>query len=209
MRRIALLLSITLVFFAAGCAKAGNQDAAGARQELDVTSEPAAADAGSTTIYGRVDSIVGNEAVLALGEPQQGAKSSDQGSEQTGSEQQSGAAKSQSDTSGTHQRGSWSGNASGGASSGEAPAGAMPSGAPSGEMPAGQMPSDDTSSAQSGSTRQGRSISLTYSGETATYLLPVGMAIGTGDFSDVTVGMVLSLTLDAEGTITAVSILSR
>ncbi|MEL7601632.1 MAG: hypothetical protein AAGU77_00590 [Bacillota bacterium] len=221
MRRIALPLSITLVFFAAGCAKAGNQDAAKANQELDVSSGPAAADSGSTMVYGRVDSIVGNEVVLALGEPQKGggaaAASSDQDAGQAGSEQQS-------DATGKRQQGNWGGNTSDGATSGEMPSGKLSSGEiPSGEMPSGEAPSDkmlsgespsfNSSAAQSGNagvTRQsGRSVSLTYTGETATYLLPVGMAIGSGDFSDVTEGMVLSLTLNAEETITAVSILSR
>ncbi len=210
MRRIALLLSITLVFFAAGCAKAGNQDAAKANQELDVSSGPAAADSGSTMVYGRVDSIVGNEVVLALGEPQKGggaAASSDQDAGQAGSEQQS-------DATGKRQQGNWGGNASDGATSGEMPSGEMPSGeAPSDKMLSGESPSFNSSAAQSGNagaTRQsGRSVSLTYTGKTATYLLPVGMAIGSGDFSDVTEGMVLSLALNAEETITAVSILSR
>jgi hypothetical protein len=220
MRRIALLLSITLVLFAAGCAKAGNQNAAKANQELDVSSGPAAADSGSTMVYGRVDSIVGNEVVLALGEPQKGggtAASSDQDAGQAESEQQSGAT-------GQRQQGNWGGNASDGATSGEMPSGKLSSGEmPSGEMPSGEAPSDkmlsgeapsfNSSAAQSGNagvTRQsGRNVSLIYTGETATYLLPVGMAIGSGDFSDVTEGMVLSLTLNAEETIIAVSILSR
>ncbi|MDD3921806.1 MAG: hypothetical protein PHO41_11610, partial [Eubacteriales bacterium] len=47
------------------------------------------------------------------------------------------------------------------------------------------------------------------SGETATYLLPVGMTIGSGDFSSVTSGMVLGLSLNDSGAITAVSVLSR
>lgn len=54
---------------------------------------------------------------------------------------------------------------------------------------------------------------VTYGTETAAYLLPVGMAIGTGDFSSVSAGMVLKLSLEtaADGTenITAVSIVSR
>ncbi len=54
---------------------------------------------------------------------------------------------------------------------------------------------------------------LVYGEETAEYLLPVGMAIGTGDFSSVTKGMALRITLEtlADGSenITGVSIVSR
>ncbi|MPN52602.1 hypothetical protein SDC9_200264 [bioreactor metagenome] len=54
---------------------------------------------------------------------------------------------------------------------------------------------------------------LAYGDETATYLLPVGMAIGTGNFTSVTKGMVLRITLetleDGSENITSVSIVSR
>lgn len=41
---------------------------------------------------------------------------------------------------------------------------------------------------------------------TATYLLPVGMPIGTGDYSTVSTGMVLELSLDADGNVVAASV---
>ena len=41
---------------------------------------------------------------------------------------------------------------------------------------------------------------------TATYLLPVGMPIGTGDYSTVSTGMVLELSLDADGDVIAASV---
>ena len=41
---------------------------------------------------------------------------------------------------------------------------------------------------------------------TATYLLPVGMPIGTGDYSTVSAGMVLELSLDADGDVVAASV---
>lgn len=50
--------------------------------------------------------------------------------------------------------------------------------------------------------------SITYTDEEQSYLLPVGMSIGTGDFTSVTAGMVLRLTFDGDN-ITAVSIVSR
>lgn len=41
---------------------------------------------------------------------------------------------------------------------------------------------------------------------TATYLLPVGMPIGAGDYSTVSTGMVLELSLDADGDVVAASV---
>ena len=41
---------------------------------------------------------------------------------------------------------------------------------------------------------------------TATYLLPVGMPIGTGDYSTVSTGMVLELSLDGDGDVVAASV---
>ena len=41
---------------------------------------------------------------------------------------------------------------------------------------------------------------------TATYLLPVGMPIGTGDYSTVSTGMVLELSLDVDGDVVAASV---
>ncbi|MCE5234453.1 MAG: hypothetical protein ABFC62_08185 [Clostridiaceae bacterium] len=54
---------------------------------------------------------------------------------------------------------------------------------------------------------------IVYGEETADYLLPVGMAIGSGDFTSVAKGMVLKLTVesleDGSENITSVSIVSR
>ncbi len=51
-------------------------------------------------------------------------------------------------------------------------------------------------------------VEITYTGEEATYLLPVGMEIGSGDFSSVTEGMILRLSLNNEETIIAVTVIS-
>lgn len=85
--------------------------------------------------------------------------------------------------------------------------GNMPGGASGTNMPQGASGSSVSGGAEGRS--MGGAMNITYTGETATYLLPVGMAIGTGDYSSVSEGMVLQLTIDNDGTITAVSILSR
>ena len=48
----------------------------------------------------------------------------------------------------------------------------------------------------------------TPTGETAAYLIPVGMSVGSGDYSSVSVGMVLGLKLE-DGAVRGVSILKR
>ncbi len=126
------------------------------------------------------------------------------------------------------------------AASGEMPSGEMPDGeAPSGSMPGGETAAEGEGTAADGASQeaqaageavigqvesivgnrvvlllgeQGENGAFSAGTETAEYLLPVGMAIGTGDFTSVTEGMVLQLTVDtSEGSevITAVRILSR
>jgi hypothetical protein len=206
MKRIAaLVFTIALVLFAAGCSKSNGNKSAAATQKgtMDIAQ---AASSDTTVVYGRVDSIVGNEVTLALGEPQKGSDTASSSSLGQGGQAQTGTEQSGDSGKQTSSGERPSGNM-GKRSSGEMPSGEMPSGEmPSGEMPSGASGTGD--STQSG-TQGGRSVTLDYTGETATYLLPVGMAIGTGDFSDVTEGMVLSLTLSADSTITAVTILSR
>ena len=214
MKRIAaLVISITLVLFAAGCSKLnGNKsDKSAAATQKGTMDVSLAASPDTTVVYGRVDSIVGNEVTLALGEPQ---KSGNNGATTVSSADEKQGVQSEGQQSAAGK----------GTTGGERPSGNMgerPSGEATGEMPAGGPPSDEmpSGSAFSGEKQQdaatglakqsGRSVTLDYTGETETYLLPVGMAIGTGDFSDVTEGMVLSISLNAEGTITAVTILSR
>ncbi len=219
MKRIAaLVISITLVLFAAGCSKSNDNKSAAATHKgtMDISQ---AASSDTTVVYGRVDSIVGNEVTLALGKPQQG---SGMATASSADEQQDAQSEGQKSTDGTGNAGGErasgnmgerpSGNATGEMPSGGPPSGEMPAGGPpSGEMPSGNPPSGEKQQeSATGTAKQGgRSVTLDYTGETATYLLPVGMAIGTGDFSDVTEGMVLSLTLNADSTITAVTILSR
>lgn len=41
------------------------------------------------------------------------------------------------------------------------------------------------------------------SGETETYIIPVGMSIGTGDFTKITTGVTLGLSLNSDGEVTS------
>ena len=102
-----------------------------------------------------------------------------------------------------------------------------------GEMPEGMEPPEGTGTGTAGGGAQSQTLQVevaeTVTGEvesivgnevtllltdgtapsaqaTATYLLPVGMPIGTGDYSTVSTGMVLELSLDADGDVVAASV---
>ncbi len=214
MKRIIMLLCLLLPLTLWGCS------AAKAEQEGIVKEgavQPATEDSGAT-VYGKVESIVGNEVVLALGEPQKSTASSLEAPE--GQDAQTGEApegqKVQIGEAPEGQKvqiGEAQTDASGKKitfGEGERPSGKTFSS--SGERSGGQMPSGgkDVQSIQASgnSGGMGRSVSLDYTGEKAKYLLPVGMAIGSGDFSNVSKGMVLALSLNGEGTITAVRIIA-
>ena len=198
-RIIMLLLCLLLPLAMWGCSSAK------AEQEGMVNQEGAELNTqiGDDTVYGKVESIVGNEVTLALGEPQQSTASSI--SAQEGERMQVGESPTASGEKPSF-------------GSGERPTGQMPSGERpgNGQMPSGgKTVSGDEANVvlegqpvQQGSAAMGRSVSLTYSGETATYLLPVGMSIGSGDFSNISEGMVLALSFNAEGDISAVRILA-
>lgn len=93
----------------------------------------------------------------------------------------------------------------------EMPDGNMPSGdMPSGDMP--EMPSGDFSAPDgAGFGRGGRkSASITKSGEESSYMIPVGMTIAglsgrSSDYSGITVGTILTLTVSEDGTVRAAS----
>ena len=88
------------------------------------------------------------------------------------------------------------------------------------EMPDGNMPSGDMPEMSSGNMnapdgagfgRGGRkSASITKSGEESSYMIPVGMTIAglsgrSSDYSGITVGTILTLTVSEDGTVRAAS----
>ena len=170
------------------------------------------------TIYGKVDSIVGNEVTIELGTPEEGTapQQADNGASSETSESASSESASPSDGGSAPQGG-------GSMPSGGAPQGnmsmpdsaSMPDGASmpeGGSMPSGGMPSGGTGGDTNGGGA-GRSVTLTYTGETASYILPVGMSVGTGDYSSISSGMVISITTatfeDGSEAIISCSILSK
>lgn len=83
---------------------------------------------------------------------------------------------------------------------------------PDGNMPSGDMPSGDMNAPDgAGFGRGGRkSASITKSGEESSYMIPVGMTIAglsgrSTDYSGITVGTILTLTVSEDGTVRAAS----
>ena len=197
MKRI-MMLSLCLLLIAAllGCSAQAEKEKT-LQQEGVIQS---AVQTEGTTVYGKVEKIVGNEVVLALGEPERSTASS-MGGRPNGTTGEGEA--SQGDVSGG-ERPQVSEGVGTRPSGGQMPSGNF------GERPSGNVTFENGQSLQAGGTltETGRSVTLTYSGETGTFLLPVGMAIGAGDFSNVSKGMVLALSLDGEEMVTAVRILA-
>lgn len=199
MKRFVTLLCVLLPLMMLGCS-AGKAEPEGVL--VEGAAQPVAEES-FNTIYGKVERIVGNEVVLALGKPQRSTASSMEAPEgqnmPEGQMPPAGGAPQGAVPEGTFAAGERSGGAKRPFGGGQPMSG--------GQMPAGE---NNARSVQAfgNPSGMGRSVSLEYTGETATYLLPVGMAIGSGDFSNVSEGMVLALSMNEEGVITAVRILS-
>ncbi len=199
MRQIIIIALVLSLCFTWGCAGQTNEaDQQGATLDLPAaqsvapasnTDFPGGSSEGVTTVVGKVERIVGNEVTLELGELSGETSIAARGG---------GATKNSEEAAG--QQGPDSSKSSG--------LDTMPK---QEEMPSGQAsPLDGDMPAGTGDhIARGASLSITYIGETVTYLLPVGMAIGSGDFASVTEGMVLSITMNGQGAITAVSVLAQ
>lgn len=213
MKRISAILAAVLILFTfCGC---GDQEGGSDSSAEDVSSLTKEA-VSQRTVVGEVDSIVGNEVTLLIGElmgpgaggdlamPEEGASAAESGEEASASDE-AASGDAQTPPSGDFGGGDKQGKGSGEGmpAGGEAPAeGEVPTG---GNLPAG----GDTPAGGEG----GGSVEIEYSGETGTYELPAGMTIGSGDFTDVTEGMILRLTFstyeDGTEAISSVEILSR
>lgn len=227
------LLCLTLGILLILCGCAGEEEPAAAApgglgaaatdaardDAIDLAAAPTA-QGGETTVYGRVDSIVGNEVVLELGTVRGGMGSRNRDAAA------SPAAEASTDAAGGALGGDgWAppsdmeGESGTGRTRPEGFRGTPSEGVGGASAGGGERPAMGEGNAPPGAGRSGsagsgtgsgaQALDITYTGEKATYLLPVGMQIGTGDFSSVTAGMVLRITLNETGVITAVSIVSR
>lgn len=155
-----------------------------------------------TTVSGEVTAIAGNYVTLALGTVEEHKNDN---SDNNTSDDKSG------DNSDMKSDFPDAPNNDGNGTPPEMPDGNMPSGdMPSGDMP--EMPSGDMNAPDgAGFGRGGRkSASITKSGEESSYMIPVGMTITglsgrSSDYSGITVGTILTLTVSEDGTVRAAS----
>lgn len=149
-----------------------------------------------TTVSGEVTAIAGNYVTLALGTVEENKDDSDNSNPDDKSDGNYDMPSDLPDAP----------NNDGNGTPPEMPDGNMPSGDMP-EMPSGDMNAPDGA----GFGRGGRkSASITKSGEESRYIIPVGMTIDglSGRFSDysgITVGTILTLTVSEDGTVRAAS----
>lgn len=149
-----------------------------------------------TTVSGEVTAIAGNYVTLALGTVEENKDDSDNSNSDDKSDGNYDMPSDLPDAP----------NNDGNGTPPEMPDGNMPSGDMP-EMPSGDMNAPDGA----GFGRGGRkSASITKSGEESSYIIPVGMTIDglsgrSSDYSGITVGTILTLTVSEDGTVRAAS----
>ncbi len=149
-----------------------------------------------TTVSGEVTAIAGNYVTLALGTVEENKDDSDNSNSDDKSDGNYDMLSDLPDAP----------NNDGNGTPPEMPDGNMPSGDMP-EMPSGDMNAPDGA----GFGRGGRkSASITKSGEESSYMIPVGMTIAglsgrSSDYSGITVGTILTLTVSEDGTVRAAS----
>ena len=147
-----------------------------------------------TTVSGEVTAIAGNYVTLALGTVEENKDDSDNSHSDDKSDGNYDMPSDLPDAP----------NNDGNGTPPEMPDGNMPSGDIP-EMPSGDMNAPDGA----GFGRGGRkSASITKSGEESSYMIPVGMTIAglsgrSSDYSGITVGTILTLTVSEDGTVRA------
>lgn len=145
-----------------------------------------------TTVSGEVTAIAGNYVTLALGTVEE---NKDDNSDNNNSDDKSG------DNSDMKSDFHDAPNNDGSGTPPEMPDGNMP------EMPSGDFSAPDGAGFGKGGRK---SASITKSGEESSYIIPVGMTIDglsgrSSDYSGITVGTILTLTVSEDGTVRAAS----
>jgi hypothetical protein len=216
MKKFYLFLMLFAFCFACGCSSGTNsQNKNNNNSSRPAQTETTVLSSNQTQVAGKVTSIIGNEVVLALGEISTSSMLQAENNETSASNSENSSASTSSSENqdsknsfrGNGQRPSGempSGEKPSGMPSGEAPSGEMPSGMPSGEAPSGEMPSGGNFAG-----RTGGKVEITLNGETGTYIIPVGLSLSglsgnTTDFSAITEGMILRLTLETNSDSTKV-----
>lgn len=157
---------------------------------------------GDTQISGEVVSIVGNEVTLALGEvterkmPSEGVPENGESSDTDNSSSAERPVRGERGSSADGEKPDL-----GSFDKGERPEFA------DGEAPdLGSAEKGGNGGGQFGSKRGGAAVALEKSGESGTYIIPVGMTVGglsgrSSDYSGISEGDILTLIIDSEGTV--------
>lgn len=187
----ALSTSALLILSACSKAESNSENPAVSEQQTEVY----VMGDGDTQISGEVVSVKGNEVTLELGEVTESKKPSGEspegmdgeGSPEPTSEDSNGGEKGERSDFGSGERV-------------ERPD------MGSGEMPAPGDFDKGENGGQFGGKRGGFGAELSKSGESATYIIPVGMTVSglsgrSSDYSGISEGDILTLTIDSEGTV--------
>lgn len=182
-----IIISALAALVLTGCSKSdkGAENTAAQNKQAEVYQMQD----GDTQVSGEVVSIVGNEVTLALGELTEKAAPADGMPENSGGDPSANERPS---------RGN-GGDFSGGSFSEGGFAG--------GEMPdPSSFDKDKSGSGQFGNKQRGAGASIEKSGDTAAYIIPVGMTVGglsgrSSDYSGISEGDILTLIIDSEGTV--------
>ncbi|MBQ5332371.1 MAG: hypothetical protein J6K92_03810 [Oscillospiraceae bacterium] len=193
-----IITALALLVFSACDKSDGAQENIAATQQSEVYQMQE----GDTQVSGEVVSIVGNEVTLALGEVTERkmppGDMPDNGESSDNDNSSSGERPARGDK--------------GGFSDGEMPdfgspeKGERPDFA-DGEAPdPGNFEKDVNGGGQFGNKRGGANAALEKNGESGTYIIPVGMTVSglsgrSSDYSGISEGDILTLTIDSEGTV--------
>lgn len=201
-----IIITALALLMLSACAKADSNSEGTAVSEQQA--EVYVMQKGDTQVSGEVVSIIGNEVTLELGEVTESKKPSGEspegmdgeGSPEPPSEDSNGGEKGERPDFGGGERG-------------ERPdmgSGEMPDFG-NGEMPAPGDFDKGENGGQFGGKRGGFGAELKKSGESGTYIIPVGMTVSglsgrSSDYSGISEGDILTLTIDSEGTVKAAEV---
>lgn len=186
-----IIISALAALVLAGCSKSdkGAENTAAQNKQTEVYQMQE----GDTQVSGEVVSIIGNEVTLALGEVTEKAAPADGMPESGGGDE--GDVPSENERPGRGKGGDF-------------PSGSFPEGGfTGGEMPdPSSFDKDKSGSEQFGNKQRGGGASIEKSGDTAAYIIPVGMTVGglsgrSSDYSGISEGDILTLIIDSEGTV--------
>ncbi len=199
---LAMVLVFSLVFFGCGEKDNSGSDATAPLGSADEISAPANApqDPG-TTVIGKIKAIAGNQITLELGEaenefaPDERPSGDFENFSMPEGMSRPDGAETPEDFDPENMPEGFDPENMPDFEGGEMPEGFDPENMPQGGRPGGQMPN-----------MSAEDLNITYTGETAKYIIPTSLKIGNGDYTSLTKGDVVMLRLDDSDTVTSVMV---